>query len=139
METKPPANPVSDADAAEFNRYLQRWRDILNLRDWRVQLQVKRDKASAAVLLKAELEHRLAKIAVGTDFGPNMPVTPYTLEQIAVHEMLHLFLVELIQTTIAEREHNNTVLAAEHAVVITLTDLLMKAYGESTHAQPQAE
>lgn len=134
LKAKP--NPVTDDDAREFGRYLQRWRDRLNLRDWRVQLQAKRDPVNVALLYKADVSHRLAKIKVGTDFGENTPVTPYTLEHFALHEMLHLFFTPLIEAVIAEREHNETVLGVEHAAIIVLTDLLMDAYGENRRPTP---
>ena len=129
-KAKPPAkNPVSDAHVLLFDQYIKKHQALLNLRDWRIERAGKREKAVMAALLSVEHEHKLARYAVGTDFGA-AEVTPHNLEATAVHELLHLFLRPLMDVCMAEGEHNDTVLEYEHAVIIVLTQLLVNAYGD---------
>lgn len=128
MARKALRNPVSDEDVEEFDSYIERWRDRLNLRDWRVVRAAKRDAKYMAALLTVEPEHKLARYAVGLSFGVH-PVTPETLESTALHEMLHLLLRPLIDAAIEEKGHGSLVAEREHAVIVVLEELLMRAYG----------
>ena len=125
---KPPRNPVSDEDVAEFEAYVEKWRDKLNLRDWRVVRAAKREKRHMAALLTVEHEHKLARYSVGEDFGADK-VTPHSLESTAIHEMLHLRLRPLLDACMEEKSHTDAVLKYEHEVIIVLEDLLFRAYG----------
>lgn len=125
---KPPKNPVLDEHVEEFDMYVEKWRDKLNLRDWRVVRAEKRVTGAMAALLSVEPEDRLARYAVGTHFGVT-PVTPEALESTALHEMLHLLLRGLMDACIDERGHTHIVNEKEHEVVVVLEDLLFRAYG----------
>jgi len=121
-------NPVSDEQVAEFDMYIEKWREKLNLRDWRVVRANKRDTTCMASLLSVEPEHKLARYSVGLHFGV-CEVTSESLESTAIHEMLHLRLRSLMDACIDERGHTHIVNEKEHEVVVVLEELLMRAYG----------
>lgn len=124
---EPPQNPVLDHHAEEFDRYIEKWRTLLNLRNWRVVKAKKREQRNMAALLSVEHEHKLARYSIGLDFG-NTPVTSESLESTALHELLHLLLRPLIDTAIVEAEHNDKLLEEEHSVIVVLEQLLLHAY-----------
>jgi len=121
-------NPLSDEHVAEFDMYVAKWRDRLNLRDWRVVRSTKRDPTCMASLLSVEPEHKLARYAVGVHFGAE-EVTPASLESTAIHEMLHLRLRGLMDACMDERGHTHVVNEKEHEVVVVIEELLFRAYG----------
>lgn len=123
---KPPANPLSDADKEAFDLYLLAWQDRLGLQDWRVN-RSKRKTASRANMAETKVYHRnrLANIFLGTDMG-GAPVTAETLESLALHELLHVFLAELVNQVEYGIE-GSALDSAEHRVVHVLEKLLMKS------------
>jgi hypothetical protein len=124
MRRKPPANPVKQSDADAFSLFVHKWRDRLNLNDWRIEKASKpAGKANMAEVYSISLPDRLAVYRIGTDFG-SKPVTAQSVEEIACHEVLHVFvfeLKELIQTGASEE----VIMAAEHRIVNTLVGLLV--------------
>jgi hypothetical protein len=128
MPKRQARNPVSEEDAQAFDAYVEKWRDKLNLRDWRVVRAGKRDRKNMAALLTVEHEHKLARYAIGEDFGAS-EVTPASLEGTALHEMLHLLLRPLLDVAMQEKDHSDLVLEKEHEVVLVLEQLLLSAYG----------
>jgi hypothetical protein len=126
---EPPQNPVLDHHVEQFDEYVKKWRELLNLRNWRVARAKKREPKNMAALLTVEHEHKLARYAVGVDFGTH-EVTSESLESTALHELLHLLLRPLIDTAMAEGEHNDKLLEEEHSVIVVLEQLLLHAYKE---------
>jgi len=124
-------NPVMEEHAREYELYLAKWQDKLNLKSWRCVLKEKRVKDAMGSLESVEPEHRLAVFAIGDDFK-SCPVTSETLESLAIHELLHLMLRGLMEACMMHGAHTNLVGEKEHEVVIVLEDLLMKAYGGVT-------
>ncbi len=127
----PPAgalNVVTEAHAEQFDEYIRKWQTLLNLRDWRIVRDPKRERQFMAVLLSVEHEHKLAKYRIGSDFR-SQKVTPEALESTALHELLHLLLRPMLDTAMADGEHSNAVAEYEHAALIVLEGLLMAAYG----------
>lgn len=120
---------VTDEHFKLFEQYIIKWQALLNLRDWRCELSPIRCKSNMAELLSVEHEHKLARFRLGETFK-RTPVTPRSLEDTAIHEMLHLFLRALIDNSIAEGEHGQGVAETEHACIVVLTPLLLEAYGE---------
>jgi hypothetical protein len=119
-----PTNPVSEEAAAKFTAYVATWREILSLGDWRVGVSERRSsKRVMAEVSRFDLEQRLATIKLGKDFG-GTKVTDDTLKETALHEMLHVFLFELVMTAIEEGEPNDKVGSAEHRVINVLERLL---------------
>lgn len=125
-----PQNPVSQEDVELFDTYIQKWRSLLNLRDWRIVRESKRDPKHMASLTSVEHEHKLAKYRVGTHFRSNA-VTPESLESTALHELLHLLLRPMLDAAIADGEHSDQVAEYEHAVIVVLEEILMTAYQEN--------
>lgn len=119
-----PSNPVSDEDAAKFTAYVATWREILSLGDWRVGVSEKRSpRRVMAEVTRIDLEQRLATIKLGRDFH-GTKVTDASLKETALHEILHVFLGELILTAIEQGEANAQVGSAEHRVINVLERLL---------------
>lgn len=126
MATKkqPPRNPVTQEAADLFAMMVHRWQERLNLMDWRIVQSPKRCKGSMGMIVKRDLPARLATYRIGTDFGAE-PVTERTVEQTALHELLHVFLYELIEVARDPASTAEDLETAEHRVVIVLEKLLV--------------
>ena len=121
MTTK---NPVTKEDSDLFDRYMVEWQTKLNLNDWRIKRSPIPAKGSMAVVHKMHVEDRLASYRLGSHFGLEK-VTPYTLESTAVHELLHILLVELVEIATDKDHTQEQLMSAEHRVVNTLERLLV--------------
>lgn len=124
---KSPDNPVTPEAADAFAMYVKKWQAELNLHDWRIERSTKAaSKSNMAEVFKMSLADRLASWRIGADFG-STPVHDATLEQIACHEVLHIFLKELIETAMESQTVTADALAsAEHRVINTLVALLIQ-------------
>lgn len=125
MKKKRPRNPLTDEDVAAFDRAIQKWRATLNLSDWEVyrgEGEI-RAKDIRAELYDIEPEHRLAKYRVSRDFGPDA-VTGDSIEGYARHEMLHLFIYELIVAAAEHGADSKEVMTQEHRIIKVLGPLL---------------
>lgn len=119
-----PPNPVTPEAADAFALFIRRWQQALNLNDWRIERSAKAaGSKNMAEVVKRSLPDRLATWRVGADFG-SMHVNETTLEQIACHEVLHIFLTELIEFSRANASEED-IASAEHRVVNTLVSLLV--------------
>jgi len=89
---KQPANPVTVEDAAKFHSYIEKWQTLLNLGDWRL---MRGDKAAKGAMadMQVSLPDRCAVYRIGSHFGSDV-VSDFSLEQTAVHELLHIHLAE---------------------------------------------
>jgi hypothetical protein len=122
---KPPTNPVKQSDADAFTLYVREWQDRLNLNDWRIEKAAKpAGKANMAEVCSISLPDRLAVYRIGTDFG-SIPVTAQTVEEIACHEVLHVFLHEYKEFILAGADEED-IMSAEHRIVNTLVGLLVE-------------
>lgn len=122
MAKKPPANPVTQSDADAFAMYVREWQDRLNLNDWRIVRSAKpAARANMAEVVRRDLPARLATYRIGADFGA-IPVTGQSVEEIACHEVLHVFLYELIEHA---KANSDDLASAEHRVIQTLVRLLV--------------
>lgn len=120
-----PANPVSEEAAAKFAAYVATWREVLSLGDWRIAVSEKRSTRKVmAEVVKFDLEQRSATIRLGRDFGA-VPVNDGTLKETALHEVLHVFLFEVISTAMEEGEDSDRLGSAEHRVINVLEKLLV--------------
>jgi hypothetical protein len=120
-----PANPVSEEAASKFAAYVATWREVLSLGDWRVAVSEKRSTRKVmAEVVKFDLEQRSATIRLGRDFGA-VPVNDETLKETALHEVLHVFLFEVIATAMEEGEDSDRLGSAEHRCINVLEKLLM--------------
>jgi hypothetical protein len=122
MAKKEPKNPVSIEDADLFHGLMQRWLEQLNMSDWRLVRQP-RPSTEMAEIVSQDTNHRLIRYRIGRDFG-SAPVNLETLENTAIHEVLHCRFHEMLEAAYTEGEYNERVQAAEHSTIIVMTNLL---------------
>lgn len=121
---KPPVNPVTPEDAALFSDRVQHWRHVLGLHDWRIGVSPRRSSRKVmAEVAKFDLEQRSASIRLGKDWSGES-VTPEMLDKTALHEVLHVFLYELIETAKVQDQPDDVIGSAEHRVINLLEQLL---------------
>lgn len=122
---KPPANPVTVSDADAFALFVHEWQERLNLRDWRIERSPKpAARANMAEVSKISLPDRLATYRIGADFG-SIPVTAQSVEEIACHEVGHVFLHEFKEICMDPASTGDEINAAEHRLINTLVRLLV--------------
>ena len=112
-------NIPNKEQAKEFDKYVAHWQDVLNLHDWRIE---RGSRAAKAAMASVEFDDgaRLATVKIG-DFGSAV-VDSESLSITALHETLHVFLYDLIQTA---RNNNDVRLELdEHRVINVLEKLL---------------
>jgi hypothetical protein len=123
--SKKPANPVTQVGRDAFAMFVHKWQDALNMNDWRISPSSKpAAKANMAEVYKFDLEARLASYRIGEDFG-GTPVTDNSVEETALHEVLHVFLHELIEFAKDPSAKPADINSAEHRVIQSLVKALM--------------
>lgn len=119
-------NPVTPEDAEKFEEYIRKWQRLLGLGDWRIRRSLKPPrKGVMAEIKKFDFEQRLVSYQIGMHFGAD-EVNPETLEATALHEVLHIFLHDLIELSKDELTQPDVLSSAEHRVINVLETLLMK-------------
>lgn len=111
-------NELTPEDCEKFDAYVQKWQQALNLSDWRIERSPRRAKKNMAEV-SFDDGARLATYRIGVSFGA-APVTAFNLEQTALHEVLHVFLHEVLAADQQSLE------GAEHRVINVLEKLLLK-------------
>jgi hypothetical protein len=114
-------NRPTQEQAEEFDRHIQDWRDRLGLGRWRME----RGSALAVdAMASVEFndEAKLATYRLG-DFGAT-PINTKSLCMTALHEVLHVFLHELIVTAQDRGATPEQLDAAEHGVINVLESVL---------------
>lgn len=114
-------NPVSADDALVFDEFVAQWKQRLNLADWRIERGTKPAKAAMASV-EFNAPARLATYRLG-DFGAEA-ITPESLERTALHELLHVFLYDLIEIACSKHDPDDLE-ATEHKIINVLEGLLM--------------
>jgi hypothetical protein len=122
-------NIPTPQDAALFAQSVKKWQKILNLGDWRIEKGLKPAK-NAMASVEFNEGARLATYRLG-DFGAER-VTPQSLDQTALHELLHVFLHDLITAAQDPRSSPEQLESEEHRVVNLLEKILFK----DSHGQP---
>lgn len=123
--TADPAHIVTEEHAQQFAAAVTFWADVLGLGDWRIVVSAVRSRRKVmAEVSKFDLEQRSATIRLGTDFGTS--VTARNLSDTALHEVLHIFLHELIQFA-REDSVEEDIGSAEHRVINVLERVLSSA------------
>jgi hypothetical protein len=115
--------PTPD-DAMEFERYVKKWQVRLGLQDWRIVMSPKPAKGSLAEMANWDWRQRQVTCRLGPDWK-STPVNSTTLEQTAVHELLHVLLYELIEYAKETRSSPDDLASVEHRVVNTLESILV--------------
>jgi len=105
---------------AEFRQYLDKWRNLMGLMDWRIHLK---EEPAADVLADVQvfLVDRLARVRLGKAWAE--PITSEGLESTAIHELLHVLLEDV--TASAASKNEDWKASAEHGVIAILEQLLM--------------
>ena len=117
------SNIPTPEDAAHFAQSVRKWQSILNLGDWRIEKGLKPAK-NAMASVEFNEGARLATYRLG-DFGAEK-ITKESLDQTALHELLHVFLHDLMTVAQDPRSNPEQLEAEEHRVVNLLEKLLSK-------------
>lgn len=117
------ANIPNQQDAELFAQSVKKWQEVLNLGDWRIEKGIKPAKqAMASVEFNASA--RLATYRLG-DFGAEK-ITPESLDKTALHELLHIFLHDLMCVAQDPKSSQEEIEMQEHRVINLLENLIYK-------------
>ena len=123
------SNIPTPEDSALFAQSVRKWQQVLNLGDWRIEKGLKPAK-NAMASVEFNDAARLATYRLG-DFGAER-ICPQSLDQTALHELLHVFLHDLMTVAQDPRSSQDQIEAQEHRVVNLLEKLLSKdSHGRS--------
>jgi len=114
-------------DAELFAKSVQKWQQVLSLGDWRIEKGMKPAKAAMASVEFNDIA-RLATYRLG-DFGAEK-ITQDSLDKTALHELLHVFLHDLITVAQDPKSSQDEVDMQEHRVVNLLENLLTRDSNE---------
>jgi len=117
------SNIPTPEDSALFAQSVRKWQQVLNLGDWRIEKGLKPAK-NAMASVEFNEGARLATYRLG-DFGAEK-ITPESLDQTALHELLHVFLHDLLTVAQDPRSSQDQIEAQEHRVVNLLEKTLFK-------------
>jgi len=117
-----PNVPTPD-DAKIFAQSVKKWQQVLNLGDWRIE---KGTKAAKQAMASVEFNDsaRLAVYRLG-DFGAEK-ITSETLDKTALHELLHVFLHDLMMVASDPKSSEEIIETQEHRVINLLENLLTR-------------
>jgi hypothetical protein len=126
VKKKPePPNPVTPQARDCFAMRVREWQDRLNLNDWRIEPSSKpAGKANMAEINRFDFKARMATYTIGADFG-STPVTDMTIEEIACHEVLHVFLHEMLAVAQDPAASPDDLASIEHRVIHSLVRVLV--------------
>jgi hypothetical protein len=114
--------PTPD-DAKLFAQSVRKWQQVLSLGDWRIERGSKPAKEAMASV-EFNQTARLATYRLG-DFGAEK-ITPDSLDKTALHELLHIFLHDLMCTATDPKSSDEDIEMQEHRVINLLENLLSK-------------
>jgi hypothetical protein len=117
------ANIPTPQDVALFAQSVKKWQQVLSLGDWRIEKGIKPAKAAMASVEFNDIA-RLATYRLG-DFGAEK-ITPDSLDKTALHELLHVFLHDLITVAQDPKSSQDEIDMQEHRVVNLLENLLTR-------------
>jgi len=116
-------NIPTPEDALHFAESVRKWQQVLNLGDWRIEKGLKPAK-NAMASVEFNDGARLATYRLG-DFGAER-ICRQSLDQTALHELLHVFLHDLITAAQDQKSSVELLEKEEHRVVNLLEKLLSK-------------
>jgi hypothetical protein len=117
------ANIPTPQDAELFAQSVKKWQQVLSLGDWRIEKGIKPAKAAMASV-EFTPTARLAVYRLG-DFGAEK-ITPQSLDRTALHELLHIFLHDLMCVATDPKSSDEDIEMQEHRVINLLENLLSK-------------
>jgi hypothetical protein len=117
------ANIPTQQDAELFAQSVKKWQQVLSLGDWRIE---KGSKPAKEAMASVEFNQtaRLATYRLG-DFGAEK-ITPESLDKTALHELLHVFLHDLMCVATDPKSSDEEIEMQEHRVINLLENLLSK-------------
>ena len=117
------ANIPTPHDAALFAQSVKKWQQVLSLGDWRIEKGLKPAKQAMASVEFNDTA-RLATYRLG-DFGAEK-ITPESLDKTALHELLHVFLHDLMTVATDPKSSQDEMEMQEHRIINLLEHLLTK-------------
>jgi len=116
-------NIPTPEDVQVFAQSVKKWQQVLNLSDWRIE---KGSKAAKEAMASVEFNQnaRLATYRLG-DFGAEK-ITQESLDQTALHELLHVFLHDLLMVATDPKSSDEDIEMQEHRVINLLEKLLSR-------------
>jgi hypothetical protein len=117
-----PNIPTSE-HAELFAQSVKKWQQVLNLGDWRIEKGLKPAKQAMASV-EFNDGARLATYRLG-DFGAEK-ITPESLDKTALHELLHVFLHDLMTVATDPKSSQDEMEMQEHRIINLLEHLLTK-------------
>jgi hypothetical protein len=114
--------PTPD-DAKLFAQSVKKWQQVLSLGDWRIEKGSKPAKQAMASV-EFNSSARLATYRLG-DFGAEK-ITTESLDRTALHELLHIFLYDLMCVATDPKSSDEEIEMQEHRVINLLENLLSK-------------
>jgi hypothetical protein len=117
------ANIPTPHDAAYFAQSVRKWQQVLSLGDWRIEKGTKPAKQAMASVEFNDAA-RLATYRLG-DFGSEK-ITPESLNKTALHELLHVFLHDLLTVATDPKSSDEDIEMQEHRIINLLENLLSK-------------
>ena len=122
-------NIPNQQDAELFAKSVKKWQQVLSLGDWRIEKGMKPAKQAMASVEFNE-SARLAVYRLG-DFGAEK-ITPESLDKTALHELLHIFLHDLMMVATDPKSSDEDIEMQEHRVINLLENLIFKdSHGKS--------
>jgi len=106
-----------------FAQSVRKWQQILSLGDWRIEKGMKPAKAAMASV-EFNQTARLATYRLG-DFGAEK-ITPKSLDKTALHELLHIFMHDLLCVATDPKSSDEDIEMQEHRVINLLENLLTR-------------
>lgn len=119
-------NIPTPEDTLIFAESVAKWQRILNLGDWRIEKGIKPAKQAMASVEFNDAA-RLAVYRLG-DFGAEK-ITPDSLDRTALHELLHIFLHDLMAVATDPKSSDEDIEMQEHRVINLMENLLKVLHG----------
>jgi hypothetical protein len=116
-------NIPTPEDAQLFAQSVRKWQQVLSLGDWRIE---KGSKPAKEAMASVEFNQtaRLATYRLG-DWGAE-GISPSSLDRTALHELLHIFLYDLLCVATDPKSSDEEIEMQEHRVINLLENLLSK-------------
>ena len=119
------ANIPTQQDAEIFAKSVKKYQLLLSLGDWRIERGSKPAK-NAMASVEFNQSARLATYRLG-DFGAEK-ITPESLDKTALHELLHIFLHDLMCVAQDPKSSEDEIEMQEHRVINLLENLISKDF-----------
>jgi len=116
-------NIPTPEQAELFAQSVRKWQQVLSLGDWRIEKGMKPAKAAMASV-EFTPAARLAVYRLG-DFGAEK-ITSESLDKTALHELLHIFLHDLMTVAQDASSSEDDKEMQEHRIINLLEHLLTK-------------